>query len=215
MGEDSNRPAAWCGWSIRGPCAQPRGFLIAQGGQLDASRVYSVGCPVGEGGHRPPLSPRRASPALAPAPPREPFLYLYGCDPYFDRVDMTTSRLAGTWELDKLVPDLGLPVSHTDGCAIHSPLFEARSGRMFVAAPQTSSENAAGHRFDSILGFQLPSFQVTDVIGADWSLEDPVSILVTDDSRLLASNFREDAWPGVGNGYIISTDITRPGQARS
>ena len=175
--------------------------------------LWATGCPA-RGGQRPTLSPRRASPALAPAPPREPFLYLYGCDPYFDRVDMTTSRLAGTWELDKLVPDLVLPVSHTDGCAIHSPVFEARSGRMFVAAPQTSSENAAGHRFDSILGFQLPSFQVTDVIGADWSLEDPVSILVTDDSRLLASNFREDAWPGVGNGYIISTDITRPGQAR-
>jgi len=180
---------------------------------LWAVLLSTAGCPAGCG-QRPALSPRRASPALSPPSPREPFLYLYGCDPYFDRVDMTASQAAGTWALDKLVPDLVLPVSHTDGCAIHSPVFEPLSGRMFVAAPQTSSENAAGQRFDSIVGFQLPSFQVTDVIGANWSLEDPVSILVTDDSRLLASNFREDAWPGVGNGYIISTDISRPGQAR-
>ena len=175
--------------------------------------LAAAGCPVRSEQRAAPASPL-AVPGPSVPPSSETFLYLYGCDPYFDRVDMTTSRAVGTWALDKLVPDLVLPVSHTDGCAIHSPVFEARSGRMFVAAPQTSSQNAAGHRFDSIVGFQLPSFQVTDVIGAGWSLEDPVSILVTDDSRLLASNFREDAWPGVGNGYIISADISRPGQAR-
>jgi len=98
-------------------------------------------------------------------------------------------------------PGRVLPVEHTDGCAIHSPVFEPRSGRMFVAAPKTPSQNTEGHRYDRILGIRLPSFEVTDVFGDEWSLEDPLALLIDERSQLMASESRIDLPIGVGSGH--------------
>jgi hypothetical protein len=143
-----------------------------------------------------------------------PYLYLYGCDPYFDRVDLAALRATGTWNLHERAPQHVLPVERTDGCAIHSPVVEHRTGRMFVAAPKTPSEDAEGHRFDSIVGVQLGSFDVTDVFGGDWSLEDPVALLVDDQSHLLASTSQFDLPFGVGSGSVTWTDVSTVGKPR-